>query len=286
MKKLLLILLVLISPMVKSSELKTAQAKELANELKQTINNTLNKIVELEKAAGHDDKSVDLFIQQDSETASPLGLVLDSNKKVLLVTPSGQADSLGIKSGDQILALHLNGELQELESPLQLTSGQSISVSLKRGNEKKTLSGEVATTQAVAWKLQTELPMEEVVESVQEYPDGACGKISVFFRPPVTKDYYGVSINQIDGKNIVRGRETVRLRPGKHIIKLNEYISARGLRVNRPNFVKAKELEIDIEVNKTYHLAAEFDSTKRMISRGEPYWKPIVWKVTDKECEL
>ncbi len=274
-----------VSPLVQSSELKSPEAKELANELKQTINTTLSKITELERGVGNDN-GVSLFLQQDAEAISSLGLVLSNNNKVLLVTPQSQADNLGIESGDQILALRIDNKLKDLSTPLQLTSGQAISVQFMRGEQTKTVSGNIALTEALAWKLQTEIPANQDFDEVEIRDEKVCGRISKFFRPPESRDYYPVGINQINGKTIIRGREIVRLSPGKHVIKLNEYIIPRGLKIRRPIRIKGKLIEIDVEPNKTYHLAAKFDSSKRLKSKDEQYWEPIIWKVSDRSCEL
>lgn len=285
MKKLLFILLLSSCYSVSASELKSDEAKALIKELKHSISVTAAKIVELEKRAGVSESSINIELQQAGENSS-LGLVLNEKGTVLLVTPYSEAAKLGLISGDQIKTLTVDGIVQELSKPVKLSDGQELSASIERNKEQVTLNRTVSGLNDLAWSLKISSESDVETISAEELDPSACGQVSVFVIPPVAKDYYPVFINSIDKKNIISSRKIVRLKPGKHLIKVNELIDTKGLTIRRPNFVKGKFLEIEVEANKSYHLAAEFDRTKRFKTHGEEYWKPIVWKVTDKKCEL
>lgn len=113
-------------------------------------------------------------------------------------------------------------------------------------------------------------------------PGEACGRVSVFFVPPKTQDLYTASIEQIDGSNVVEKGAYV-LTPGKHSFKMYEQISDSRLGVGGNNRGYSKVLEVEVEANKRYHLAAKFIPEKRYSKQNE-YWEPVVWQVTDEAC--
>lgn len=267
------------------TEFKSKEAEDLAIELKHTINSVVSKIIELERSKSPNHGVVSVQLQQELKQSKKLGLVLDNNQTVLLVSPQSVAANLGIMPGDQLTSLHINAVPLNLSKSINLLGGQQVLASVIRDKETKKLYGVVKPNNAVTWNLNASSQVAST-DATTTSNNSNCGRISIFATPPTSKDYYPVVFNQLNEKNIVSGRKVVRVKPGLHSIKLNENIDARGLRIHRPNFVKGKTLDIEIEPGKSYHLAAEFYSEKRMKSKGELYWKPIVWKVVDKECNL
>lgn len=109
----------------------------------------------------------------------------------------------------------------------------------------------------------------------------ACGVISVFSKPPETQDLYPVIVRRIDDRGVVE-KPTYKLAVGKHVIKLNDVVTDRRLRV-QPRNRSAQYLEVQVEANKKYHLASRFFPDRRYTNQGD-YWAPEVWRVTDETC--
>lgn len=284
MKKIIITALLLAQSQASAIELKSNQAKALAEELKYSINSTISKIVELEKQSnGGQDVSFDLT--QTSKQTQSLGLLVKPGGKILAVTPNSLADALGFKSGDLIKQISADSIAFDVKKPYDLKAGSNLEAIVERGGQALTLAG-VVSKQNHNWNLSVQESSSDADAAMAGENSSACARLSIFSRPPETKDYYDVSFNRLNDKNVNRGREVIRVKPGKHIVKLNEHIFARGLRIRRPNIVRGKVIEINVEPNKTYHLAAAFDRTKRLESKGEPYWEPIVWKVSEKNCEF
>ncbi len=271
-----------------AKDYQSPEAAKLAKELKFSIDKTLSRIFELEAKAGANVEDIKISIQNESKPTAKFGVVLNKQNKVIVVTPESEASLLGIKPNDIVQSLLVNGNKVELAKSIELIKGQSIQANLLRSDKAMQLKGFVKGTNEVPWKLTTLVDDKQEVSNNNDaaVDDDSCGRLSIFFRPPETKDFYPVMFSQVNKNNVIRTREVIRVKTGENLVKLNELIAARGLRIKRPNMVRGKELTIDVEPNKTYHLAAEFDSTKRLQSIGETYWKPIVWKVTEKECQL
>lgn len=110
-----------------------------------------------------------------------------------------------------------------------------------------------------------------------------CGVVSVFSNPPETQDLYQVTIARVDHNTVVK-HQSIQLAPGKHVIKLNDVITDPRLTV-KGRYRDAQEIEIEVEANKKYHLAARFFPDKRYTNQGD-YWAPEIWKVTEQSCTL
>jgi len=103
-----------------------------------------------------------------------------------------------------------------------------------------------------------------------------CGTVSTLQKPPLTKRIYSAFIMSIDGKSVVTGKTQFRLMPGKHVLKVHESGNSR----------RSKELEVEVEVGKKYHIGAKFIKEKRSSRFKEEYWQPVVWKTSEQECNL
>ncbi|GAA5218441.1 hypothetical protein ACFSJ3_07730 [Corallincola platygyrae] len=119
--------------------------------------------------------------------------------------------------------------------------------------------------------------------SVVAEPSKACGRISSFANPPATQDLHRVTIDRLNDKNVTSKGFYV-LEPGIYQVKVYEQINDHRLRAGR-NRGTSKTIEVKVEPNKRYHLAAEFIKDKRY-SKTNKYWEPVIWKVTDEACEL
>ena len=265
-----------------AAELKSVEAQILAENLKRQISNTLAEISRLEQLQGSEGFAISL--SQPSFTFVNLGAVLDAeSKQVLSITPRSNAESLGLKPGDKIALLKINEEsLTDISNGIKLEAGDKIEAEVIRpGVEQTLVLNSVATSKVIpAWNLQVN---SGDPKSTNEFVSG-CGYVSVFFTPPATKYQYPAKVFEVDGDTGFHLRETIKLPAGQHTLKVHEYIPEQMLPRRKPGIEKAKSLEIMVEPDKTYHIAAQFEPDKRLSLVDEAYWQPVVWKVTESKC--
>lgn len=111
----------------------------------------------------------------------------------------------------------------------------------------------------------------------------SCGTVSTFFDGPETKNLYEARIGAIDGNNTLLETPQHRLTPGKHELRVYEFIDAPELRVPARHRGYGKVLTLEVEANKIYRIGARFNFQKPF-DRND-FWEPVVWQVVDKACE-
>jgi len=110
-----------------------------------------------------------------------------------------------------------------------------------------------------------------------------CGTVSVFFEGPETKSLYDARIGAINGKSTLLDVKEHRLTPGKYDIGVYELIDAPELGVDKRHRGYSKTLQIQVEPNKVYRVAAKFLSGNSLNRKN--FWEPVVWQIDDKECK-
>lgn len=272
-----------LSALGQANELKSTEAQILADDLKREISSTLAEIDRLEKQQNPDTNSLSIVLSQPAYNVINFGVVIDPDvNTVLSVTPYSNAESLGLRAGDVIARLSVDGTVvTSLSEGLQLKPGSLIEAQVKRGNNSLTLDTIAQSKTIPAWSLQVSSN-----GSAHTGPElTGCGYISVFFSPPTTKYQYPAKVFEVDGESGFHLRETIKLPAGSHSLKVHEYIPDNMMSRRKPGIEKAKELELVVKPNKTYHIAAQFEPEKRLSVIKEDYWKPIVWKVSDSKCK-
>ena len=264
------------------SELKSAEAQILAENLKREINQTLAEIRRLEQLEEAEGFTVSL--SQPSFSFINLGAVLDPVSKVVLsVSPHSNAEALGLKVGDKISVLQIDEEtITDFSEGIQLKAGNKILAEVIRtGNDQSISLHTTAKSKIIpAWTLEVS---STKVNSASVQMTG-CGYVSVFFTPPGTQYQYPAKVFEVDGETGFHLRETIKLPAGQHTLKVHEYIPEHMLPRRKAGIEKAKTLEVMIEPDKTYHIAAQFEPEKRLNLVDEAYWEPVVWKVSESKC--
>ncbi|HEY9031240.1 MAG TPA: PDZ domain-containing protein [Kangiella sp.] len=276
-------LLVSLSASAQTNELKSAEAQILADNLKREISRTLAEINRLESKQDSTTESLSLVLSEPAYQSISFGVVIDPDSNtVLSVTPHSNAEALGLKAGDVIKELSVDGVVvKKIADGLKLKSASSIEAQIRRGDRTIPLNAIAQSNLIPAWSLQVSSN-----KSAQNEPELAgCGYLSVFFTPPGTKYQYSAKVFEVDGETGFHYRDTIKLPSGPHSIIVHEYIPDGMMSRRKPGIEKGKTLELTIEPNKTYHIAAQFDPKKRLKVVDEDYWKPIVWKVSDSKCK-
>lgn len=109
-----------------------------------------------------------------------------------------------------------------------------------------------------------------------------CGAVSTFFEGPETRHVYEARIGAIDTRNVLLEDREHRLAPGKHELRIYEFIDAPELKVPARHRGYGKVLTLEVEANKVYRIGARFNQQKPF-DRNE-FWEPVIWQVTDKTC--
>lgn len=114
-----------------------------------------------------------------------------------------------------------------------------------------------------------------------------CGTIVLFDRNVPAENLYPVGIIDIDGKQPFRMRTSYALAPGKHVLKVGEKAPQAELsyQVQRnPNrHIRDRSFEIEIQPDRVYVIAAQFDPEKD--SDPKAYWMPVVIEETGGACK-
>lgn len=213
------------------------------------------------------------------------GAVIHPSGEIMSVRRGSVAAQMGIEAGDRLLQVDgqaFSGQqLGETVAYLEeLEHGHELVVVVARGEQTLTLPGKVVATVIPGWRLEVDVTNEQLDIA----DSNACGRISVFATPPETRDLYPAYFAQIDGENAPPRRSIIQLSPGKHVIELHELISDPWVR-RKSGLQHAKAIEIDIQADTTYYLAAKFIPEKRLKTFNEEYWEPVVWREVEQACK-
>lgn len=229
-----------------------------------------------------------VVIEEPARSYIDWGAILQPNGTVVTVRANSVAAAMGLQKNDQLT--HINGNAineRELASTLEMIAGlehgETFTVTVKRQADVVELSGVAQATVIPGWRLEVNNSIAET--TVNNAESSACGRVSVFFTPPETRDFYPAFINSIDGDNVRVRNPNFKLNVGEHVIGVHELIADRSVR-RSSGIDPEKQLKITIEANKTYYIAAHFIREKRLSRQNAEYWEPVVWKVTDSNCTL
>ncbi|WP_341502644.1 PDZ domain-containing protein [Gallaecimonas sp. GXIMD4217] len=213
------------------------------------------------------------------------GAVLNKTLTVVAVSPGSDAQLMGVKKGDRLVAFNgsavagepLKAVLARFET---LEQQQPFSVTLAREGKEIQATTKANVKVTPAWRLE----IGEVAAKSAPAVEG-CGRVSVFFTPPEARDLYPAFVNAIDGEGVLRSRHSFKLAAGTHSIDLHELITDRRLKRRGGGLQEAKTIEIDVKPNTTYYLAAEFIPEQRYKTFKDGFWKPVVWKTSEVSCK-
>jgi hypothetical protein len=269
----------------------TKESKQLLEQLQQHIEDTLRKISDIESQAGNDINGYLYSVEVPAKKeAIYIGLIMDEEKdldgyRVLSVTPGSLADKLQIEEGDVILSINQieispSTRAQALHSLRALKAGDTLTMSILHRGSYRELDAKITTTHLPDYTLQ--VGSHSSANSSDELEE--CGEISISILPPETQDMYQVSVNKIDGETVLNINGNFRLALGSHTLELIEHIRDPYFARRRGEMKNAKMLEIDVEPDIRFHLAAKFNRNNRSKLVEGGYWDPVVWKKSKREC--
>lgn len=113
-----------------------------------------------------------------------------------------------------------------------------------------------------------------------------CGIITLYNKPPATKDIHFASINSIDGVTTSLESGSFTLTPGKHIIRVIEHVRENSITRRRGEAKNYHIIEFQVEAGKKYALGAKYNRKNRNKFKTGEYWTPVVWKTSEVDCKL
>ncbi|MGO4221527.1 hypothetical protein AB4Y64_06685 [Lysobacter sp. TAF61] len=118
-----------------------------------------------------------------------------------------------------------------------------------------------------------------------------CGRVSVFDVAPRSKDLYRARLINIDGT--LPGPTTARsyrVAAGKHTLEVaeiidNEQFGDVQLRQRAQQADRYKTIELDVQPNTTYLLAAHLIEERRNYIMDQSYWEPVIYSQSSEACK-
>jgi len=240
-----------------------------------------------------------------AQRVSDLGLLVDSANarrdgvRVLGVTPGEQAQKMGVRSGDLVVAAngtslaqrdHAAAELRRVVDALPERA--ELSLDLLRDGQPLTLRGTVTSRRLPPMRLILgDAP--STVPATSNAPSGdpdACGRISDFDVAPRQQQLHGARVLSIDGSAAgPTSSHVFRVKPGTHTLEVGERIDARYLSFNdrqrqSGSRTGTKTLQVDVPAGTTLLVAARLNTDKVREWQHAAYWDPVVWKTVSEHC--
>lgn len=300
----------------------TGPSPEAAQRVRQDMQATLSNLGSSGALGQHPDQ-VAVSVDEPARRVTSLGALVDSTSgqrardglRVLGATPGSNADRIGLRPGDVIVAV--NGtSLRDLGNDEHgralaattlktvvdaLPDNATLQLAVVRGGNALTLSGPVETVYLPAMHVElggavasTDVRTAgSLAAAAAATPAAAtaaegCGRISMFDVAPRGEHLYGVRIILLDGKTPgPLGTPSFRVSAGEHHLLIAENIPTQVLGVGEMATFRRqtnKALTVDVKPGTTAMLAAQLhlDKTTQLASGG--YWDPVVWKEIAETC--
>lgn len=278
----------------------TALKARLAAELRATV----STLAESGAFGNAPVDQVHLDVAVPAQRVSDLGLLVDSASarrdgvRVLGVTPGEQAQKLGVRSGDLIVAVNAASLAQRERAATELRrivdalpERADVSLDVVRDGQPLTLRGVVTSRQLPPMRLilgDAAAPTSSANATTADAD--ACGRISDFDVAPRQQQLHGARVLSIDGRAAGPTNSHVfRVSAGAHTIEVGERIDARYLSFNdrqrqAGSPTGSKTLQVDVPPNTTLLVAARLNAGKQREWQHAAYWDPVVWKTADERC--
>ena len=262
-------------------------------------------------------QQITLDVDAPAQKVSNLGLLVDSKGgagdglHVLAVTPGGNAERMGLRAGDVLLALNgsalgsSEGAATLRQTVDSLPDGGRLDFSVRRDGRTEKMGGTSASMYLPAMHLSvgngTALAANtggnaaaQQGGSYSNRPSNdfsqGCGRINDFDVAPRGQRLHGAKIIAID--NVTpgpHGSQAYRVTVGPHTVKVAERIESRYLAFNdrqRNAQIQGgyKTITVDVAPNMTYLVAARLNEDQRDNPKDGAYWDPVMYRETPEEC--
>ena len=268
-------------------------------------------------------QQIALDIDAPPQKVSNLGLLVDSKGgaadglHVLAVTPGGNAERIGLRAGDVLLALNgtplasADGAATLRNTVDTLPDGGRLDFNVRRDGRTETMGGASASMVLPAMHLSigngtalasnagaNAASANAAGNSPAEGYNGAspanggsgCGRISDFDVAPRGQGLHAATIIAIDNKAPgPHGSKAYMIGSGTHVLKIGEHIESRYFSFNdRQRNAQIgggyKTLSVDVAPDTTYFVAARLNEDQRDNPAHGAYWDPVLWKQVPESC--
>ena len=236
---------------------------------------------------------------------------------MLAVTPGGNAERMGLRAGDVLVASTAHRSRQwmarrRLRNTVDtLPDGGRLDFNVRRDGRTQSMGGASASMVLPAMHLSigngTALASNAGADSASadaarsspaEGYNGAspvtggsgCGRISDFDVAPSGQRLHEATIISIDNKAPgPHGSKAYVISAGTHVLKISEHIPSRYFSFNdRQRNAQVgggyKTLSVDVAPDTTYFVASRLNEEARDNPAHGAYWDPVVWKQVPESC--
>jgi hypothetical protein len=294
-------------------------APQAEQRVRQDMQATLSNLGSSGALGQHPDQ-VAVSLDEPARRVTSLGALVDSTSAqsardglhVLGATPGSNADRIGLRPGDVIVAVNgtslrdLGGDQHgralaatTLKTVVDgLPDDAKLQLAVVRGGSPVVLSGPLEPVYLPA--MHVELggavagadvhPAEPLASAAPAAaaPAEGCGRISMFDVAPRGDRLYGVRILLIDGTTPgPLGTPVFRVSAGEHHLLIAENIPTQQLGVGEfATFRRqtSKPLTVDVKPGTTAMVAAQLHPDKTTQLNNGGYWDPVVWREVPESC--
>lgn len=302
---------------------------EAAQRVRQDMQATLSNLGSSGALGQHPDK-VAVRVDEPARRVTNLGALVDSTSaqsardglRVLGATPGSNADRIGLRPGDVIVAV--NGtSLRDLGSDEHgralaaatlktvvdaLPDNATLQFTVVRAGSSLTLGGPVETMYLPAMHVElggavastggggvasmsaADMRATGSIAAATEPAATAagCGRISMFDVAPRGEQLYGVRILLLDGKTPgPQGTTSFRVNAGEHQLLVAENIATETLGAGGIASLRqhtSKPLTVNVKPGTTVMIAAKLHLDKATKLSTGAYWDPVAWKEVTESC--
>jgi hypothetical protein len=258
-------------------------------------------------------QQIALDVDAPAKKVSNLGLLVDSRHAgddglhVLAVTPGGNAERMGLRAGDVLVALNGtslatgDGAAILRRTVDALPEGARLDFDLRRDGRAASVGGSSASMYLPAMHLSigdgaalaSNAPVGAAASSASNAASGSvegCGRVSDFDVAPRGQGLHAARIIAIDNKAPgPSGAKAYRVDAGRHVLKIGEKIESRYLSFNdRQRNAQIgggyKTLTVEVAPNTTYLVAARLNEDQRDNPANGAYWDPVVYRESPEAC--
>ena len=255
-------------------------------------------------------QQIAIDIDSPPQKVSNLGLLVDSKGgaadglHVLAVTPGGNAERMGLRAGDVLVALNgtalssTDGAATLRNTVDTLPDGSRLDFDVRRGGRTTSIAGAASSTYLPAMHLSVGSGTALAAAGSQQgaYGHGpadtsqGCGRINDFDVAPRGQRLHKATIIAIDNHAPgPHGSQSYPVSAGPHTLKVAENIEERYFSFNsRQRNAQVgggyKTIEVNVAPDTTYLVAARLNEDQRDNPANGAYWDPVVWKEVPETC--
>lgn len=297
----------------------TAAGLPVEQRLREELNVVMMDLIQSGAFGNTAPQQIAINIDSPPQKVSNLGLLVDSKGNatdglhVLAVTPGGNAERMGLRAGDVLVALNgtqlsaADGAATLRNTVDTLPDGGRLDFNVRRDGHATTIGGAATSMYLPAMHLSvgsgTALASNAGGAGPRAsgsapgaYGNGptdtsqGCGRINDFDVAPRGQGLHKATVIAIDGHTPgPHGSQSYQVSAGPHTLKISENIEQRYFSFNsrqRNSQVGGGYKTIDVVVapDTTYLVAARLNEDQRDNPANGAYWDPVVWKEVPETC--